>query len=531
MSNQKDISAEKNTQKSNQAIPVQGTPEAKALLEELRAYDTRSYQWQSIGAMLSWDMETEMPRAATAERSDLFALLSEQELKELHNPKVAEMFQRLGCTDKNYEGTVATTQLDKALVRSHYRDYRNTMKLPEELVIEISKHLILSQQAWVEAREKKDFSIFEPFLAKSVDLFRKKAEYLGYKEHIYDALLDEYEEGLTCTEVSRVFTEMKHYLVDLLGRLRGVDQGGNDILYKEYSRDEQDTFGREVAKDLGFDFSRGVMKESVHPFTNSLGPNDIRFTTRYSEPSVESALFSTIHETGHALYEQGFGDVVAGTSLIGGASLSVHESQSRFWENIIGRSKPFWDHYYPRFQELFPEQTKGVGVEEFHRAINQVQPSMIRVNADEVTYGLHIILRFEIEKALIGGEIEVAELPGVWNKKMEELLGVIPEDDSQGVLQDVHWSFGLFGYFPTYAMGNLYGAQFYEKMQEDITNVQALVKQGNFAPILGWLRTNIHQHGSLYRGGELLERVTGKPLSVEPFKKYLESKYGELFIR
>ncbi len=504
---------------------------SKELLERLWKIDRTEFLWNGVSRILSWDMETEMPSKAAPERGRQLTLLTEARLQRLVDPEYKKLLDQLGCTDANPAGTIAKTDIEKTLVRSHYRYYTKNTKLPKELLLEMTEHEVKAHQAWVEAREKNDFSLFEPFLTKSVELVRKKAEILGYKEHIYDALLDDFEEGMTASEVSRVFAEMKAYLVDLLDRLKRVDQGSNEVLYKQYDNDKQDVFGREVSKDLGFDFSRGVMKESVHPFSNGMGAHDTRFTTRYNEPSVDSSLFSTIHETGHALYEQGFGEELEGTTLAGGDSLAIHESQSRFWENIIGRSREFWNCYYPRFQELFPEQTAGISVEDFHRAINQVKPSMIRVNADEVTYGLHIILRFELEKALVAGEVEVADLPNVWNAKMKELLGIIPETDDQGVLQDVHWSWGLIGYFPTYALGNLYSAQFYEKMQEDIPNFSTLVANGEFAPILQWLQTHIHQHGSVYTAGEFVERITGKPLSVEPYKRYLESKYGSLFLQ
>ncbi len=499
-------------------------------IEQLKAIDKREALWSSIMSVLSWDMETEMPAAASPWRGEQLTLLTEHGLERLMDPARKQLFDDLGCAPENPCGTVAKTDVERALVKGHYQYYTKTVKLPKELLLEMSQHQVASQQVWVEAREKSDFSLFEPYLTKTVDLLRKKAEILGYTDHIYDALLDDYEEGLTSKEVTRVFQEMKEYLVDLYRRLEKVDQGSNSVLYKEYDKAKQDIFGREVAKDMGFDFSRGVMKESVHPFTNGVGACDTRFTTRYTEPSVSSPLFSTIHETGHALYEQGYAKELEGTTLAGGHSLSIHESQSRFWENIICRSQEFWNCYYPRFQELFPEQTKGVSVKDFYRAINRVESSMIRVDADEVTYGLHIILRFELEMALIAGELEVKDLPNAWNSKMEELLGVIPANDAEGVLQDVHWPWGMIGYFPAYALGNLYSAQFYEKMVLDIPELPQYIEQGNLAPITDWLRTNIHQYGSVYTAGECIERVTGKPLSVEPYKRYLEKKYGELFL-
>ncbi len=531
-------SAEKITPATNEAPAASTTPAANQpapaeLLKELHTMDKKEALWHSIINVLSWDMETEMPAAASPWRGKQLSLLTEHGLERLADPAQKKLLDSLGCTEENPAGTVAKTDQDRAMVKGHYRHYTQTMKLPKELVLEMAEHQVASQQAWVEARETSDFSSFEPYLTKTVELLRKKADMLGYKEHIYDALLDTYEEGLTAKEITKVFAEMKTYLVDLLGR---IEQGAptntpdTSVLYKNYDKAKQDTFGREISQAMGFDFSRGVMKESVHPFTNGVGAQDTRFTTRYTEPSVASPLFSTIHESGHALYEQGYAPKLEGTTLAGGESLSIHESQSRFWENIIGRSKEFWSHYYPRFQELFPEQTAGVTVDQFHKAINSVEPSMIRVDADEVTYGLHIILRFELEMALIEGSLEVKDLPEAWNAKMQKLLGITPANDAEGVLQDVHWPWGIIGYFPTYALGNLYAAQFYEQMLEDIPSFWQLVEQGNFAPITEWLRDNIHTHGSVYTAGELLKRITGKPLSVEPYKRYLEAKYSKLFL-
>ncbi|MFW5802034.1 MAG: carboxypeptidase M32, partial [Spirochaeta sp.] len=370
---------------------------------------------------------------------------------------------------------------------------------------------------------------YAPHLKQIVDLNRRAAEYLGYEDHPYDALLDRFEQGMTVKTLDRVFGELRIKLVDLVDRIKAVPQVRTDFLTRSYPGDAQEAFSRRIAGDLGYDFSRGYLTVSAHPFTMDLSSDDVRITTRYEENYLPSALFGTIHEAGHAMYEQGFLDEIKNTGLASGTSLGIHESQSRFWENVVGRSRQFWHRYYSDLVQVFPEQLRDVDLEEFYRGINNVQPSMIRVEADEVTYGLHVILRYEIEKQLITGELEVDDLPGVWNRHMEDFLGIVPANDSEGVLQDVHWAHGAIGYFPTYALGNLYGAQFTGQMEADLGPLAPLVQEGNFSAILDWLRRNIHVHGSAKTPAELLQDITGQELQAQPFIDYLEAKYREIY--
>jgi carboxypeptidase Taq len=366
-------------------------------------------------------------------------------------------------------------------------------------------------------------------LEELVQLNIEKAERYGYEEHIYDALLDQFEPFMKTREVERVFDGLRDSLVDLVRRISEAPQVDDVFLHHSYPAERQELLGNEFLNALGYEFNRGRLDVSAHPFTTTLGPNDVRITTRYHEDLFASAVFSTIHEAGHALYELGVDPKYHNTLLATGTSLGIHESQSRLWENMVGRSREFWSHWFPRVKELFPEQLSGVEKEQFYRAINRVEPSLIRIEADEVTYSLHVILRFQLEVKLMTGELEVKDLPEAWNTTMEELLGITPPSDAKGVLQDVHWSMGAIGYFPTYALGNLYGAQFLRTMLREIPDVYDKVAAGEFAPILSWLRERIHCHGAAKTPKELITEVTGEELDPEYFVRYLESKYGEIY--
>jgi carboxypeptidase Taq len=418
------------------------------------------------------------------------------------------------------------------------RRYDRAVKLPPDFVTASARAEGLSQAAWAHARQNNDFPAFLPHLKTMINIARKKAEYWrgggNQDQSLYDGLLDVYEPGMGEAETGALFAVLKERLAALLKKRKGYAAPDTSFLKQTFDVEKQAAFNEKLLDYIGFDRRRGRMDVSAHPFTTTLGPDDIRITTRYFPGNPLSGMFSVIHETGHALYEAGFPPELRGTCLADGASMAIHESQSRFWENVIGRSLPFWEGLFPVLRDFFPAQLAGVNAGQFHRAVNEVKPSLIRVDADEVSYSLHIILRFELEQRLIAGELEPERLPAVWREKTLEYFGLdidslSPRTDSDGVLQDVHWSMGAFGYFPSYVLGNLYGLQFTRKLKGDIPEFENLVAAGNFAPVCGWLRDNIYCRGCHLEPAELLKEVTGEELQAGPFLDYLERKYGGLY--
>ncbi|GAB6091637.1 carboxypeptidase M32 [Spirochaeta dissipatitropha] len=499
---------------------------AEAALQELKAIDSEVVKLGQVTSLLHWDLETQIPSAAVPQRAEQLSYMSGLLHDKATSPRIGELLDIL-CPEGR--PLAELPELEQRRVRAARRAYEKEVKLPKEHVQELSKVTSLANHAWAEARQKNDFASYAPHLKKIVELNVKTANYLGYADHPYDALLDQYEQGMTVKTLDRVFGEMRASLVDLVSRIAATKQVRTDFLTRKYAADKQEAFSRKIASELGYDFNRGYLTVSAHPFTIDLSSDDVRITTRYEEEYLPTALFGTIHEAGHAMYELGFAEEIKNTMLASGTSLGIHESQSRFWENLVGRSREFWQRYYAELKELYPEQLSDVDLEAFYKGINNVQPSLIRVEADEVTYGLHVILRYEIEKQLITGDLAVEDLPEAWNKRMQEFLGIVPPDDRDGVLQDVHWSHGAIGYFPTYALGNLYGAQFTTAMEAEIGNLKNLVEKGEFSVILDWLRRHIHQHGSAKTPQELLQDITGQELQAQPFIDYLEEKYGEIY--
>lgn len=493
-------------------------------LRSLQRIDKEIMLLEQSTALLEWDEETQAPQQAADNRSEQISLLKGLIYDRQSSDAMRDALETLRADSKKL------SLEQNAVVRIYRRTYEKAVKTPKELVVALSEAASRGQQAWTRSRVDADFSAFAPYLERIIDLKRQYAEAVGYEGHPYDALLDDYEPGMRTSIVDAVFTPMKESITELLSYIQSCEQVDDAFLYRKYPKDLQDRFGRSVLDDMGFDFTRGRLDLAVHPFTTTLGFDDIRITTRYDEPAVSSPLYSTIHEGGHALYELGASnEKTTGTVLAQGVSMAVHESQSRLWENVIGRSEEFWEHYFPLFQSMFPEQTASIDQRTFVHAINKVEPSMIRVNADEVTYSLHIILRYELEKRLIEGSLEVRDLPAAWNAGMQELLGITPADDAQGILQDVHWSAGLIGYFPTYALGNVYGAQFYEEMKKQIPELDEKIASGELRTAGKWLREQIYQHGSTYLPLELLERVTGKGLDSSAYIRYLNEKYRTLY--
>ena len=418
----------------------------------------------------------------------------------------------------------------KALLRETWRDFSRAKRLPSDFVNRLERECSLAQQVWTEARRRDDFLHFLPNLQTVIALKREEIDYLGYDNSPYDALLDTYEPGATMAQLKPLFATLRHGLLELLTRVREAASPPDDrILFQSYDEQQQIEFGKLVLHGMGYDFNRGRLDLSAHPFTTSFHPTDVRVTTRVFEKDLPSCLFSCIHEGGHGLYDQGLPTEQYGTPLGESLSHGIHESQSRLWENNVGRSKAFWTHFFPLLQQRFPSQLGAVSLDTFHAALNRVNPSLIRVEADEVTYNLHIMVRFEIEVALIEKQVAVRDLPGLWQEKMQEYLGIAPEGDADGVLQDVHWSLGALGYFPTYTLGNLYAAMLFQQACQDIPALETDIQQGNLLSLKTWLNRNIHQYGRHYSATDLLHRITGRALSVEPFLSYLRTKIGDIY--
>jgi carboxypeptidase Taq len=493
-------------------------------VKELREYFTEVMRLNYVQALLGWDQEVNMMNYKTVEgRSEQSALIAQLIHQRIVSEKAGELIKQAEKLDN-------LNDIDTAMIREAKRAYEQETKLPEKLVVEITKTAALAQQQWQKSRQNKDFKSFIPLLEKTVELQKEKAEKLATFPDLYSTLIDLYEPSATYDWVAKIFNPIKPKLISFIKKLTSSSDKPNDaILRKKYDIEKQFKLSVEIIKRIGFDLENGRQDRSTHPFTISLSSTDTRITTRTKEDHLNECIFGTIHECGHALYEMGIKKELHDTILGTGTSLGIHESQSRMWENFVGRSKEFWTYWYPTFQQYFPENLKDYPLEEFYRAVNCVQPSFIRVNADEVTYGLHVILRFEIEKGLIDDQIKVSELPEVWNIRFEELLGIIPPDDAEGVLQDIHWSMGAIGYFSTYFLGTLYAAQIYNTAIHKMPQLSEDYKTGKFSNLLIYLRENIHQHGSVYRASDLIKRVTNEDLNPDYFMKYVEKKFNPIY--
>lgn len=481
---------------------------------------------QACQGLLGWDLETHMPAKGAPLRAKQLGTLATLAHQKMTGPDMDAHMQALrqpGTADK-------LDAMSQALIREVGRVYDKSRKTPLELLQEMVETTAEAHQVWVEARRNASFKQFEPVLRKIVSLNQRFAEAQGYEDSPYDALLDEYEPGLTVKQLDPLFAQLKADIVPLLKAIQdsGVTPDTSILSNGFFPADKQLEFSRMILERMGFDFDAGRLDLSAHPFTSGAGSLDVRLTTRVDERDVFSALSSSMHEGGHGMYEQGVNPALNRTPLADGASLGIHESQSRMWENQVGRGKAFWQAFFPRLQETFPE-LKNTTLDQFYAAINKVQPSFIRVEADEVTYNLHILVRYEIEKALIEGRMGVEEIPEAWNARMQEYLGVIPPDDAKGCLQDIHWSHGSFGYFPTYTLGNLYSAQFFNRAKTQVPNLEQEIAAGNLFPLKTWLNREIHFVGRTETPEQIVQRVTGEPLNARYFVDYLWSKYGEVF--
>ncbi len=492
-------------------------------LGELRNRLATIHDINAANALLAWDQQTYMPEGGIADRAEGMATLSRLAHEMFTDAKTGGLLDDL----KNHFDADSD---EKAVVRVARRSYDRATKLPAALVQDLTRTTTLAEPAWAEARAKSDWNLFTPHLEKIVTLQRSVADAYGYTTHPYDALLDEYEPGLTKQQIEVMFDKLKESIVPLVKAI--AEQNAEDRtapLHGNFDEAKQEQFGKDVITRFGYDWTRGRQDRTVHPFCINFGSSDVRITTRFDPHWLPPALFGTLHEAGHGMYEQGVDPKYSRTPLGGGASMGVHESQSRLWENMVGRSRAFWTRFYPDLQKLYPEQLTDVSLEDFYRAVNEVRPSMIRVEADEVTYNLHVLLRFELETALLDGNLKVADVPAAWNAKMTEYLGITPANDAEGALQDIHWAGGMFAYFPTYTIGNVLAVQLYEKAVEAHPTIPDEIAQGEFANLYGWLRENIYQYGSKYEPNELIKRATGRPLDTAPYLRYLQSKFGELY--
>jgi carboxypeptidase Taq len=480
----------------------------------------------SVGSLLGWDERTQLPTKGATHRANQMSLIAGLTHRRFTSPKIGELLAAVESSD-----LVKDPQSDAAAnVRETRRQYNRAVKLPESLVRELTETAVLAQHAWVDARKKSDFPAFAPWLEKILKLKQQEAQCVGFKNHPYDALLDEFEPGDSTADIKKVFDELRDPLVNLIRRITDSPRKAPlEILERPYPAAAQEKLARQAAAAMGFDFDAGRLDTSVHPFCSGIGPGDTRMTTRYDPNFIGDAFFGVLHETGHGLYEQGLPAEHFGTPLGESISLGIHESQSRMWENLVGRSRSFWTFFLPSARAEFPAALTGVTDDDWYRAINDVRPSLIRTESDETTYNLHILLRFELEQALITGDLAIADLPAAWNQKMQTYLGITPPDDARGVLQDIHWSGGAIGYFPTYTLGNLYAAQFFEQARRDVGNLDEQFARGEFQPLLQWLRSNIHRHGKRFTARQLVKKVTGQDLSAKPLLAHLNRKAAEVY--
>ncbi|MDR4946864.1 carboxypeptidase M32 [Neobacillus cucumis] len=495
-------------------------------VEQFNELDEKITHFSSILGLADWDQKVMAPKKGRNVFAKAIGTLRTEIFKLSISREMGQLLEILSLKENHS----LLDERTRARVREYKNYYHKSKAIPTDLFKEYSILTAQANDAWEEARENNDFASYLPFLEKIIAYKRQFAEIFGYDEHPYDALLDEFEPGLTVSMLDPLFAKLRESSVNLLNR---IWKNGNstkvEVFEQSFPIEQQKAFNRFILPQIGFDMLAGRLDETVHPFAQTINIGDVRLTTRYLENNVRSALFGTIHEAGHGIYEQHVNANYEETILQSGASFGIHESQSRFLENMIGRSKEFWHFFYPKLQEYFPDQLTGLSVEEFYRAVNTVQSSLIRVEADELTYNLHIMLRYEIEKGLIGGEIEARDLPAIWNQKMKDYLGITPSTDTEGVLQDVHWSFGGIGYFPSYSLGNLYAAQILRTIQKEIPDFYKQIETGRFDGIQNWLKENIHQFGKLYTPNELIVKVTGEELNAEYLIDYLEKKYTDVY--
>ena len=499
-----------------------------AAFERLQSLVAEIVDLRHATALLGWDERVCMPPGGVGVHGDMLATIQRLAHEKFTSNEIADLIGAARDETQSLPDDSPTTRQLRVIARDHERATR----VSSDYVFEHAQVISVAHEAWRKAREQSDFSIFLPHLEKVVTLKQQYAAFFPEAVNPYDALLDEYEPGIATSEIEEMFDALRPGQVELVRAIqqRAAGTPVNDaFLHASYPERDMLQFASEVIASFGFDTTRGRQDMSTHPFAIPIGPDDVRITTRFNPAHPFETLFSMMHETGHALYEQGVSPLWSRTLAGGGASLGVHESQSRLWENLVGRSLPFWEHFFPLFDRRFPAQLSGVSLDDFYRAINKVQPSLIRVEADEVTYNLHVMLRVEMEIALLNATVTPKDAPELWNVKMREYLGVVPDSASNGILQDMHWSTGLFGYFATYTLGNLISVQLWETFKAGHPDWEAQLRAGDFQPLRAWLQDVLHQHGRSYEPRELVARITGGPISTFPYLAYLESKYRDIY--
>ncbi|MBB5174523.1 carboxypeptidase Taq [Texcoconibacillus texcoconensis] len=494
--------------------------------KDFRHYVKKMSHYEEVIGLTAWDLRTGAPKKGVEQRSEVIGTLSTEVFRMSVSKEMETFLDKLEAPEVQNE----IDDVTKHTVRECRETFDKNTNVPEE---EYEAFVILTAQAesvWEEAKDKQDFEMFKPYLEKIVRFNQKYVEWQGYSGHKYNTLLHEFEPGLTVETLDRVFTELKEALIPLVKRVtESSSQPETNFLYEYFPKEEQRAFSEQVLESMQYDFEAGRLDETVHPFAIGLNANDVRVTTKYDENDFRTAVFGTIHEGGHALYEQNIDAKYKNTPLCTGTSMGIHESQSLFWENFVGRHYAFWEAHYDLLKQFNEGQFKNIGLDDFYCAINVAGPSFIRIEADEMTYSLHIILRYELEKALINGELEVNDLPQAWNDKMEEYFGIRPRHDGEGVLQDVHWAGGMFGYFPSYALGYVYAAQLKDALIKDIGNFETLLQEGRLAPIKEWMTKHVHQFGKSKQPLDILRDATGSSINAQPLLNYLRTKYEEIY--
>lgn len=481
---------------------------------------------RAASSVLHWDQATYMPKGGAADRGRQLSTLGKLTQEHATDPALGELLEQLA----DFEASHEYESFQASLIRIARRDYERAVKVPPEFLARAYEHSTQSYDQWTQARPADDFERVRPYLEKTLDLSREYAQFFPEKDHLADPLIEDRDYGMTVAQIKQVFDELRAELVPLVEAVTDQEAADRSPVLGQFPEQDQLAFGEDVIRAFGYDFQRGRQDKTHHPFMTRFSTGDVRITTRFKEDDLTEGLFSTLHEAGHALYEQGVDPAFDRTPLARGASSGMHESQSRLWENVVGRSRGFWQHYYPRLQQVFPSQLEDVGLEDFYAAINAVERSLIRTDADEVTYNLHVLLRFDLELQLLEGELEVRHLPEAWRERYRQDIGVAPEDDRDGVLQDVHWYAGFVGgAFQGYTLGNIMMAQIYQAALEQEPDIPDQIARGQFDQLRAWLQDNIYRHGKKFTANELLERVTGQPLTIEPYMKYLREKFGELY--
>ena len=495
-------------------------------LQELKTLLMEANDLEMAGALLNWDQSTYMPSGGAEARGRQLGTLAKLAHEKATDPAIGRLLDAL----RPFEESLPFDSDDASLIRVTRRQYERATKVPAAFMARINTHMAESYVAWTLARPANDFKKVQSSLETTLDLSRELANYFPGYAHIADPLIDFADYGMSAVSVRAVFTELRDQLVPIVQAITSQAPADDACLHQHYPEDKQLAFGLEVIKRFGFDFERGRQDKTHHPFMTKFSLGDVRITTRVKENDLGEAIFSTMHESGHAMYELGINRDYEGSPLGGGTSSGVHESQSRTWENLVGRSLGFWQFFYPRLQDYFPEQLKSVSLDTFYRAINKVQRSLIRTDSDEVTYNLHPIIRFDLELQLLEGSLAVRDLPEAWRARYTSDIGITPPDDKDGVLQDVHWFGGLIGgAFQGYTLGNILSAQFFAEALKAHPEIPAQIASGEFGVLHNWLKKSIYQYGSKYTASELIQRVTGGPLSIAPYINYLKTKYQSLY--